>query len=176
MKRILIIGCSGSGKSTLARELATRLSLPCIHLDQLFWKPDWVKSEHAEFDQKLQAELEKDRWILDGHFDRSIPTRLSYADTVILFNYPRLLCLWRVWKRVRTYRGTTRPDMTEGCEERFDWDFMKYIWSFRKTRLPRVREALAAAGHVRVIEIKRKKDLDAFYALLEQEQAQQSQA
>jgi adenylate kinase family enzyme len=163
MKRILIIGCSGSGKSTMSRELTKRLSLPCVHLDQLYWKPNWVKSDSEEFDAKLQVELEKDEWILDGNFDRTLALRMRYADTVILFNYPRLLCLWRVWKRVRHYRGTTRPDMTDGCEERFDLAFMKYIWNFRKKSLSNIRAALAEAGHLRFIEIKNKKQLKAFY-------------
>ena len=112
MKRILIIGSSGSGKSTLSRTLKEKLQLPVVHLDQLFWRAGWEHVTREEFDALLQTELEKDAWILDGNFDRTLPVRLTYADTVIFFDLPRLVCLWRVFKRVRTFRGRTRPDMT----------------------------------------------------------------
>lgn len=42
MKRVLVIGPCGSGKSTLARELAPRMGLPLIHMDQLGWQAGWV--------------------------------------------------------------------------------------------------------------------------------------
>ena len=38
MNRVIIIGPCGSGKSTLARELAPRMGLPLIHMDQLGWQ------------------------------------------------------------------------------------------------------------------------------------------
>ena len=45
MQRIIIIGCGGAGKSTLARKLGEVLDLPVVHLDQLFWKPNWHRRQ-----------------------------------------------------------------------------------------------------------------------------------
>ena len=42
------------------------------------------------------------------------------------------------------YRGHSRPDMTEGCPERLDGEFLLYILNFR--RAWRVRNATALAG------------------------------
>lgn len=39
MERILVIGSPGTGKSTLSVALSRKLSLPLVHLDQLFWRP-----------------------------------------------------------------------------------------------------------------------------------------
>lgn len=129
MKRILIIGSPGSGKSTLARKLSHGLNLPSIHLDKLFWQPNWIKTPKDEFDILLKNELEKDCWIIDGNYNRTLPLRLKYADTVIWLDLPRIICLWRVFWR----HGKTRPDMTENCEEKRDkefFEFLKYIWTF----------------------------------------------
>lgn len=129
MKRILIIGSPGSGKSTLARKLSHCLNLPCIYLDRIFWKPNWIKTPKDEFDILLKNELEKDCWIIDGNYNRTLPLRLKYADTVIWLDIPRIICLWRVFWR----HGKTRPDMTENCEEKRDkefFEFLKYIWNF----------------------------------------------
>ena len=73
MERIIIIGCGGAGKSTLARKLGEVLDLPVVHLDKLFWKPGWVETTAEEFDALLAMELAKDKWIMDGNFNRTMP-------------------------------------------------------------------------------------------------------
>lgn len=144
MERILILGCAGAGKSTLARRLGALLDLPVVHLDQLWWTPGWVSRSPAEFDRLLAAELAKDRWIMDGNYDRTLPLRLARADGVILLDYPRRLCLLGVLRRVRASRGRVRPDMAPGCPERLDWSFLAWVWRFRGREGRRVRQALAA--------------------------------
>lgn len=45
MERILITGCSGAGKTTLAKKIAEKFELPLIHLDKIFWQPNWGKPD-----------------------------------------------------------------------------------------------------------------------------------
>ncbi len=134
MERILIIGCGGAGKSTLARQLGEKLNLPVIHLDKLFWKPGWVESSKEEIDAKIHVELEKHQWIIDGNYNRTLPERVKYCDTIIYLDFSRVACLLGVCKRVLTTYGTVRPDMGEGCPEQFDWEFLRWVWSFNKEK------------------------------------------
>ena len=124
----MIVGRPGSGKTTLSVKLAQKFDLPLIHLDRIFWKEGWTEMPRDEFDEVLSNELKKDRWIIDGNYGRTIPLRLEYADTVICFDYPRLLCIWRVLKRVIQNYGKNRFDMGNGCPERFDFGFIKFVW------------------------------------------------
>ncbi|TNV68027.1 hypothetical protein [Trichococcus shcherbakoviae] len=136
MKRIVVIGCSGSGKSTFSRKLQQVMGNPLHHLDKLYWLPGWELRSDVEQD-RIQKELVKeDSWIIDGNYQRSLPIRLERADTVFFFDYPRRLCLYRALKRIVSNRKRTRPDMGEGCPERFDWEFMKFIWNFKKNNRP----------------------------------------
>ncbi|WP_066890032.1 DNA topology modulation protein [Clostridium nigeriense] len=133
MKRVLVIGCGGSGKSTFSRNLSEKIKLPVIHLDKLFWKEGWVNISKEEFDSLLNEELKKEKWIIDGNYDRTLKERLKRCDTVVYLDYPRRVCLFGVIKRVISSYGKVRPDMAGGCPERFDLDFMKWIWNFNKT-------------------------------------------
>ena len=132
--------------------------MPLIHLDRLFWRPGWVHCSREEFDTLLLKELEKESWIIDGNYSRTIEMRLKYADAVILFDYPSLLCLWRVIKRVMGSFGKVRADMGDGCPERFDFEFLKYVWNFKKTELPAVIEKLSGTHGAEIVIIKNKKD------------------
>lgn len=145
MHRILIIGCCGAGKTTLARELGARLGLEPVHLDRLWWRPGWRERGREEFDAELAELLRRPEWILDGNFQRTLPERLKFADTVILLEYPRSRCLWNTFKRYFRYRGTSRPDVGEGCPERLNLPFLRYIWNYNRVTLPRVQAALEAA-------------------------------
>lgn len=133
MERIIIVGCGGAGKSTLARQLGDKLGLPVVHLDKLFWRPGWVQVTQEEFDKLHQAEIAKEKWIIDGNFNRTFPKRLACCDTVIYLDFSRFACLTGVLKRILTTHGTVRPDMGEGCPERIDFEFLKWVWNFNKT-------------------------------------------
>ncbi len=130
----MIIGCGGAGKSTLARQLGQRLELPVVHLDKLWWKPGWVEAPQEEFDALLASELEKPRWIMDGNFNRTMPQRVAKCDTIIYMDFSRRACLCGVAKRILTSYGKVRPDMAEGCPERLDVEFLKWIWNYNKNK------------------------------------------
>jgi adenylate kinase family enzyme len=154
MERILIIGCGGAGKSTLARQLGQKLDLPVVHLDKLFWKPGWVEESQEEFDRKLALELEKSKWIIDGNFNRTMPQRLAKCDTIIYLDFSRWTCLIGVAKRVLTTYGSVRPDMGAGCPERFDLDFLRWVWNYNKNKRQRNYQLLNEATHAKKIVLK----------------------
>jgi adenylate kinase family enzyme len=131
VQRVLVIGSPGAGKSTLARELAQRSGLPLFHLDRMHWLPGWIERDRDEGRAELAGVLAQDRWIIDGNYGSLLPMRLARADTVVWLDYPTWLCVRRVLKRWWHYRGTNRPDMTEGCPERLNLEFLVYVLNFR---------------------------------------------
>lgn len=158
MQKILIIGSPGSGKSTFSKRLSKKLNIPLVHLDCLWWKEGWIERGREELDALLLTELEKESWIIDGNFSRTLDMRLKYAGTVILFDYNRFLCLWRVLKRVAVNHGKVRDDMPFGCPERFDWEFMKYVYKFNDKQRANIYKKLSTNTPIRVIIIKNRKN------------------
>ncbi len=119
MKRILIIGNTGSGKTTFAKKLAEKTGIPLIHLDKIWWSGEWEHVSREKFDEALGCELEKEEWIIDGNYDRTLQRRLSYADAVFFFDFPTLAFLWGITKRIIQSHGKSREDMGENCPESF---------------------------------------------------------
>ncbi len=138
MNKILIIGSPGSGKSTFARALGEKMNLPVYHLDNLYRNPDKTAVERDVFDGRLVEILEKNAWIIDGNFSRTMQMRIEYADTVFLLDYPVEVCLDGVRKRI----GTVRPDIP-WVETEEDEEFMEYIRTFPETHMPQIRELFA---------------------------------
>ena len=168
MERIIIIGCGGAGKSTLARKLGEVLDLPVVHLDKLFWKPNWVEKSNEEFDALLAQELAKDRWIMDGNFNRTMPERIKRCDTIIYLDFSRFTCLMGVLKRIITTYGKVRPDMGEGCPERIDLDFLKWVWNFNKNKRESYYKMLNEVENVETIVLKNRRAVKLFLKSLKQ--------
>ncbi|KAB2334428.1 DNA topology modulation protein [Cytobacillus depressus] len=142
MKKVVLIGSGGSGKSKLARQLGEKLKLNVYHLDALFWKPNWV-GVPKDKQRKVQNDLvKKEEWIIDGNYGGTMEIRLNAADTIIFLDIHRTICVYRAFKRMLQYRNKTRPDMGEGCSERLDLAFLKWIWDYPKTKRPEILKRL----------------------------------
>ena len=162
MERIVIIGCPGSGKSTLARELGDKLNLTVVHLDRLWWTKGWQNVSMEEFDIRLENALKLDSWIIDGNYSRTMDLRLSKCDTIIYLDFSRWACLWGIFRRVLLNHGKVRPDMAEGCPERFDREFVKFIWNFNKNNRVLNYTQIAKSKHAKAIVLKNRKEVKLF--------------
>ena len=140
MQRVLVMGSSGSGKSTFARRLSEMTGLPFVSLDALYWKPGWVASDNAEFGQRVAAVAGRPQWVMDGNFTSSGAGELrrQSSDTVIWFDLPRWSCMLGIMKRIAGSYGQVRPEMAEGCPEKFDFEFFRYVWTYRRQQRPKL--------------------------------------
>ncbi|PEJ59163.1 topology modulation protein [Bacillus sp. AFS002410] len=163
MKKIVIIGSGGEGKSTFARQLGKKLNINVFHLDSLLWKPNWEIVPKVE-QIKIQSELvKKEEWIIDGNYGGTMDLRINAADTIIFLDIPRLVCIYRALKRFIQYKNITRPDMREGCEEKFDLQFFKWIWSYPKTKKPLILNRLQRVSDGKdVVILKSSKEVKRF--------------
>lgn len=166
MERIMIIGCGGAGKSTLARKLGEKTGLPVVHLDKLFWKPGWVSLTREEFDVVHQAAIAQEKWIIDGNFDRTMARRMDRCDTVIYLDFSRWACVKGVLKRIITTYGTVRPDMGDGCPERFSWEFLSWVWNFNKNKREKILTLLQLHPNKEVYILKNRRSVNKFLSNL----------
>ena len=165
MKRVLVIGSGGAGKSTFAPRLGRRLGLPVIHLDRHFWHAGWVETPREVWRPKVEELCAGDKWIIDGNYSNTLELRLDACDTVIFLDLPRAVCLWRVLKRVVTYRRSSRPDMAEGCRERIDLKFLYWVWSYPYRRRPKILARLdELAGSKQVYRLRSSAEIEKFLA------------
>ncbi len=134
MKKVVIIGSPGAGKSTFATKLAKQSGLPLIHLDYYYHDTSHDYEHDKEAWRRRVKELIKGKeWITDGNYCSTYDIRLPAADTIIFLNIPKRIVLWRIMKRRITYHKRTRPDMPSDWEEKADWEFLKYVWGFKKS-------------------------------------------
>jgi adenylate kinase family enzyme len=142
MQRILVMGSSGSGKSTFAQQLSAITGIPMVSLDALYWKPGWVPSDNAEFDARVTDVAHQPRWIIDGNYTSSGAGELrrSTADAVFWFDLPRRTCMTGILSRIVTSYGRVRPEMAPGCPEKIDFEFFRYVWTYRQIQRPKLLE------------------------------------
>lgn len=143
LRRIAVIGCSGSGKTTFANALGKALGREVIHLDKLLWEPDWQTMPY-ERRRKIHDELVRaETWLIDGMWRSHLADRYDRATTVIFLDYPRRVCLSRVVKRRLKFAGKQREDIADGCLEKLDGYFLRYIWNFRRKVRPLILQLSA---------------------------------
>lgn len=127
MRRVLVIGSPGAGKSTFSRELARRTGLPLVHLDAEYWRPGWVRPPKETWEARVRELIALETWILDGNYTSTALLRAERADTVIVLDVSRVLCLYRAVSRALLDRRTDRMDVGK---EPLNLEFLRFIWSF----------------------------------------------
>lgn len=122
---------SGAGKSTLARRLASDHAVALLHLDSVHFLPGWVERPRAE-EQTIVGDFldDNDRqgWVVEGHYSAlQFERRAQEATEILIVVAPRLVRLFRVFRRWLRYRGTTRPDLGENNPETLNLEFIRWV-------------------------------------------------
>ena len=160
MRRIAIVGPPAAGKSTLAARLGKALGIEPDHLDALFWNPGWRPTPPDEWEAKHRALLARSRWIVDGGFTVSMPERFSAADTVVIVDPGPLACTLRAIRRRLVFSVTRAPGMANVSRPHFDLQLFRWIWRFRRDKLPEIFSALeAATPGTRVVHVRGRSDV-----------------
>lgn len=125
--RICIMGPSNSGKSTLASAIAMKMSLPLIHLDQLYHLPDtqWLPRDPSAF-YRLHAEaIKQEKWVIEGNYTKCIRERFERATGLILLDISTPIALVRYIRRC--YALTPRIGGLHSGKDPVTWAMLKYI-------------------------------------------------
>jgi adenylate kinase family enzyme len=127
--KIAIIGYSGSGKSTLASQLGDFYNCPILYLDKIQFEANWIERDKETAKGMVKDFLDNnDNWIIDGNYTNLLrEKRLEEADVIIFMCFSRLVCLFQAYKRYNKYKGRTRESMAADCNEKLDYEFIKWI-------------------------------------------------
>ena len=169
--KIAILGYSGSGKSTLARNLSEKYNIPVLHFDTVQFLPNWEIRVQEEKERMTKDFLDaNDAWVIDGNYSKlSYQRRMEEADVIILLLFNKISCLYRVTRRYLKYKDSTRPDMAEGCNEKLDWEFIKWILRDGRTEESRQRyQGVRSRYPEKTILIKNQRQLDDVQKRIEQ--------
>lgn len=162
--KIVITGFSGAGKSTLAKNLGKHYNIPVLHLDAYHFKENWQERDKTEFEQIVQDFMKNNEsWIIDGNYRRIATNRFEACDQLFLLYYNRFFCLKSVIKRYKHYKGKTRPDIADGCEEKIDREFLFWVLCKGRTKQRRKQLINRAKSHKCGLIFKNRKQLFKYY-------------
>ena len=158
MDKIIVIGSPGAGKSTFARSLRDITGIPLYYLDMFWHKPDQTNFTREEFDIRLKEIIKKDRWIIDGNYQRTIELRIKECDTVFFMDFPLEVCLAGVAARI----GQKREDMP-WIEAEFDEGFREDIIAFPGKKRPQIYNLLEKyQGNKKILVFRAREEADKY--------------
>jgi adenylate kinase family enzyme len=166
VRRVAVIAsASGNGKTTFGRELARRLDVRFVELDELVHGPGWTETPDDELRALVEPILAADGWVIDGGYQRKLGTLvLDSADAVVWLDLP--IRVWlpslvrRTWRRIRR-----REVLWNGNRESLASAILGreslIVWAFRSHFRSR-RQWPEALSHHRVIRLTTPAQVDAF--------------
>lgn len=168
--RIAVLGIPGSGKTTLSLIIGIRLGLPVFHLDRILYRAGWKLIPGENFRAEVGRIASGDRWVIEGDYPEFPDARVDRADTVIYLALNRYICMLRTVKRLITGGKDNRGDISPGCEERMNADFireLRWIWDFDRKHRTMTEARLRDISSVKkVITLSTPSELNRFEASL----------
>lgn len=163
--KIAVIGYSGSGKSTLAAALGQKYGIPVLHLDRVQYLPGWAIRDREDGRAEVAAFMEQPEWVIDGNYTKyHYESRLAQADRIYMLLFSRFACLRRVIKRYRQYRGKVRESIADGCEEKLDREFIRWVlWGGRRSGARARYRSVRELYPDKVTVIRNQRQLDQVY-------------
>lgn len=131
-----VIGYSGAGKSTLAGTLGDIYGCPVLYLDRIQFLPGWEERDREEARKMVNDFMDTENaWVIDGNYKGFFQERrLEEADQILFFNFSRARCLYQAIKRYLQNIGTVRKDAADGCIEKIDLEFIRWIIKDGRTK------------------------------------------
>ena len=121
----------------MARELATRLGVPHIELDALYWGPKWSAPSAEEFRARVTQALTGDAWVVDGNYSKVRDIVWPRADTLVWLDYSLPVILRQLLMRT-VRRGITREPLWGRNRERLSTVFFSrdsiLLWALKTYR------------------------------------------
>jgi adenylate kinase family enzyme len=102
LKRVNVVGSSGCGKTTFSKLLASKLNVPQIELDELYWGPNWKPVPDEILFEHLEKALSQENWVLDGNYSRTAPIKWKKVTAVVWLDYSYSRILFQVTRRSLT--------------------------------------------------------------------------
>ncbi len=172
MQRINVVGTSASGKSAFSKQLAEKLKLEYIELDDLFWMDNWQETSDTEFLKKIEQSIAqaKKGYVIDGNYSQMIPVKWKDIDTVIWLDIPFYTNIFQAVKRAlnRALFQTQlwgNSNNTENFRQMFSRDSI-VLWMIkthqknRKEYLKIMRDPQYA--HIQFIHLKSRVEIERF--------------
>jgi len=159
-KKFALIGLPGSGKSTFASKLGKILDIPVHHLDRHMFEPDGKKKDKQEFIEIQQAMLNEEAWVVEGCSFSTFEMRFAKADVLIYFQFPRLICFLRLFKRLFNYKKDF------GGLRSVTWEILRYTWNFDKEKRARIEELRQKYPQTEFLIFRNQKDANSYLNLL----------
>ncbi|HAX83257.1 MAG TPA: adenylate kinase [Ruminococcaceae bacterium] len=162
--KAIVIGCPGSGKSTFARKLSKYTNTPLCYLDKMNWNSDKTTVTREVFDKRLSEVMQKDEWIIDGNYMRTMEIRMAKADVIYLFDLPTDVCLDGVRERL----GKKHEDLP-WIENEIDDGFIDFIKNFKTESVPKIYELTNKFLNKKIIVFRSREDAENYLQIIKEE-------
>jgi adenylate kinase family enzyme len=169
MERVVVIGSSCSGKSRFSKELAFKLDVKYIELDQFHWLPNWQERDADSFSKLVDEATMSGSWVVDGNYASARSIVWPRSSTLIWLNHSFSVVLYRAITRSIS-RVLSKQELFSGNVESFRQTFLSrksiILWVLmtyhdKRKRYAKMLNSLKDKG-VTVIEFKNQFQVDEY--------------